>query len=165
MQYAFGSLRVVFFKNNKYSVYKNKTSVPASSMHPHIRVGARSHEPFPVVAPGARLQLRGVLSWLQQLLPARRELGSPVPVVAHPGSVASCMGRGEPCFPPGLVPCSYSSIPLQGQDREQDPSPWLRGSPAQPWQSAGRISGLTLDPSEFSPSSELTHFLPISGVS
>lgn len=102
--------------------------------------------------------MHGVPSWLQQLLLARRELGSSIPFTAHPSTVASCMGMGEPCFPPGRGA-------VLGQQHPSGPIPtalWVT-SPAVAISWAHLRADL--DPSELSPSSELTHSLPISGVS
>lgn len=43
------------FLNNKYNVYKNKTSISDRNMHPHMYVSARGSNPFPLVRTRGKL--------------------------------------------------------------------------------------------------------------
>lgn len=49
------SAACMFFLNNKYNVYKNKTSIPDRNMHPHIYVSARGSDLFPLVSTRSKL--------------------------------------------------------------------------------------------------------------
>lgn len=135
MQYAFGSLSVVFLKiiNTMFARIK-----------PQPQLAARTRVPVSVpeaVSPSrwwhqerGRSCMRSSAgssscSWLTG------SLAAPFPLQLTPAPWHRAWEWGSPAFPRAMVPCSDSSIPL-------DSSPRLRGSPAQPWQSAGHISGL-----------------------